>query len=54
MTTLTISVHSNGLLAVETYCGDTVKYVEGFPTWDALLNTLGEYFEHYAWVEVKL
>jgi hypothetical protein len=51
MTVLTI--HTDNLIAIETYCGDDVKYIESFETWQDLLATLSEHFDFYAWIEVK-
>lgn len=51
MTTLTI--YTDTLTAIETYCGDDVKYVESFPNWEKLLEVLGPYFYYYGWIEVK-
>lgn len=41
------------MTAIETYCVDNVKYVESFPNWESLLNTLSQYFDRYAWIEIK-
>jgi hypothetical protein len=49
----TLIIYSNTLTAVEVYCGDDVKYVESFATWNDLLTTLAPYFDSYVWIEVR-
>jgi len=51
MTTLTI--YTKTFTAVETYCGDDIKYVESFGSWYSLLNKLAGYFDSYAYVRVN-
>lgn len=52
MTTLTI--YTDTLTAIETYCGDDIKYVESFSNWSELFTTLSKYFNDYAWIEIKV
>mgnify|MGYP001590020834 FL=1 len=52
MTVLTI--YTETLTAVETYCGDDVKYVESFDNWIQLLDKLSIHFDSYAWIEIKV
>ena len=46
-------IYTDTLTAVEIYCSDNVKYVETFSNWEELLKTLSEYFDSYAWIEIK-
>lgn len=47
MTELLINVAWDGITALEVYNGDNFKYVETFPTWWNLLETLGQHIHEY-------
>lgn len=53
MTTLLIEIHWNGFTAIEVRNHDDIKYVETFQTWHELLDTLSQYMQVYATIEVR-
>lgn len=52
MTNLYLVYDVVNITAIEVYCGDDVKYCESFPNWKALLNTLSEHMDSYAYITV--
>jgi hypothetical protein len=46
-------IFTDTLTAIEIYCGDDIKYVETFPSWEKLLRSISPYFNSYAYIEIK-
>ena len=53
MVALKILIDATTVMAVETYYGETIKYMETFNTWEELFVTLGKYMDDYAEIVVR-